>query len=115
MADPAHILVVEDEPLVSATVATALEDQFVVTIAASATAAEQELEARRFAAVLLDCLLPGGRAADVIAAADRKGIPVILMSGAPDQINALAGGSRPFVSKPFSIQQLSEVLRRVLG
>lgn len=115
MADPAHILIVEDEPLVSATVATALEDQFQVSIAASAAAAEQELGVGRFAAVLLDCLLPGGRAADVISAADRHGIPVILMSGAPDQIHALSGGDRPFVSKPFSLAELSEVLRRVLG
>ena len=115
MAGLPHILVVEDDPLVSATMASALEDQFQVSIAASAAAAQQELGQQQFAALLLDCLLPGGGSASVITAADQRGIPVILMSGAPDQIHALSGGDRPFVSKPFSMRELSEVLHRVLG
>lgn len=115
MANLAHILIVEDDSLVSTTLATALEDQFTVDIAASSAQAEDSLTQQRFSAVLLDCLLPGGGAMEVMDAADRYGIPVILMSGAPDQIAALSDGQRPFVSKPFSISELIKILRGVIG
>lgn len=115
MAHRAHILIVEDEPLVSTTLASALEDQFTVNVAASAAQAEDALARQQFSAVLLDCLLPGGGVANVMDSADQHGIPVILMSGAPEQINALSGGQRPFVSKPFAIRELIEILRSVIG
>jgi len=115
MNGAAHILLVEDEPLVSETVASALGEAYLVSVAETAAEAERRLTQCTFSAVLLDCLLPGGKAADVIAAADARRIPVVLMSGDPERIEALSEGGRPFLSKPFSIEQLFQALRLAAG
>lgn len=115
MTHQERILVVEDEPLVSETIENALLESWPVMVADCSEDAVQALRAGPFAAVLLDCLLPGGKAADVLAEADRHQVPVILMSGAPEQIEALAGGRRPFLSKPFTIQDLMETVRSLLS
>lgn len=114
MAAKCRILVVEDQPLVAETILSALTDDYDVTCGANATEAMARIENDAPDLVLLDCLLPGGRANEVIALADRRGVPVVLMSGAMDQIDTLSNGSRPFLAKPFSMIALAETVREVL-
>ena len=114
MAVKCRILVVEDQPLVAETIASALSDEYDVVCGASASDALEALERGTSDLVLLDCLLPGGRAADVIALADRLGVPVVLMSGDIERIDALQDGTRPFLAKPFSMDALLETTRNAL-
>jgi DNA-binding response OmpR family regulator len=105
-----RILVVEDDPLVSETILCVLEEHYQVTLASSARAAASCLRDEAFDLVLLDCILPGGGVADLIAQAERRGAAVVLTSGDPGQIEAQGGGSRPFLAKPFSLNRLLDVL-----
>ena len=50
---------------------------------------------------LLDCLLPDGNLQQVLAEAEQRSIPVVLISGDPRQQEAL-GETRHFLPKPFS-------------
>ena len=59
--------------------------------------------------MLLDCLLPGGSVADLLAAADHRSIPVVLISGDPNQAMAV-DPALPFLPKPFSQRVLLAVL-----
>ncbi len=114
MAEKYRVLVVEDQPLVSETIASALGDDYDVVCGASAPEAVEILERGTSDLVLLDCLLPGGRAADVMALADRIGVAVVLMSGDMERIDALRDGTRPFLAKPFSMDALMETTRAAL-
>jgi DNA-binding response OmpR family regulator len=111
MAQCPHVLVVEDERLVAELLADALEDAYSVTVANTSAAALQQTP---FAAVLLDCLVPDGNAAEIIASAEARDIPVILMSGDPEQIATFSADGHPFLAKPFSIERLQKALRAVL-
>jgi DNA-binding response OmpR family regulator len=114
MAQCPHVLVVEDERLVAELLANALEDAYSVTVANTSAAALLHLQQTPFAAVLLDCLVPDGNAAEIIASAEARDIPVILMSGDPEQIATFSADGHPFLAKPFSIERLQKALRAVL-
>ncbi len=108
-----RILVVEDDPLVSETILCILEEHYQVTLASSAHCAAACLRDEAFDVVLLDCILPGGGVADLIAQAECGGATVVLTSGDPEQIEAQGGGRRLFLAKPFSLNRLLEVVAAV--
>jgi DNA-binding response OmpR family regulator len=112
MSKRPRVLVVEDEPLVAEAIAGVLNEEYRVSTAATVADAVWQLRETDFAAVLLDCLLPDGDTTEIIAAAETRKVPVILMSGDPWQIN-LADG-HPFLTKPFSIEELQRALSAVL-
>jgi DNA-binding response OmpR family regulator len=112
MSKRPHVLVVEDEPLVAEVIAGVLNEEYRVSTAATVADAVWQLRETDFAAVLLDCLLPDGDTTEIIAAAETRKVPVILMSGDPWQID-LADG-HPFLTKPFSIEELQRTLSAVL-
>lgn len=112
MASMGRILVIEDDPLVREIIAAILEEDYVVITASRASHGEMLLRDDLFDVVLLDCLLPGGGAARVMAEADRLGVPVVLVSGHAGQIGHCGGGARPFLAKPFGIDELLEMLGR---
>jgi DNA-binding response OmpR family regulator len=109
-----RVLVVEDEPLVAETIAIALNEAYSVSVAATVVDAVQQLRETQFAGVLLDCLLPDGDTGEVVAAAEARGVAVILMSGDPQQIESFWAAGHPFLAKPFSIEELQKTLRTVL-
>jgi DNA-binding NtrC family response regulator len=107
-----RVLVVEDDRMVRDTIAQMLDDDYDVATADSVGAALAYLQAADASAidlVLLDCLIPSGKVADVMTAADRQAIPVVLTSGDPGQAEA-AGPTRCFLPKPFSHATLLSVL-----
>jgi DNA-binding response OmpR family regulator len=104
---PPRVLVVDD--LVVETIAAALDEEYSISTAGTVADAVREVRETEFAVVLLDCLLPGGDTREVIAAAEARDTAVILMSGDPRQIDAADG--KPFLAKPFSIEELQKMLR----
>lgn len=107
-----HILIVEDDKMVLETIVLMLEDHYDIVQAGSVMSGLAVLSAPETPSIdvtLIDCLLPEGRVADLLAAADRRAIPVVLVSGDPGQAEAL-GATRPFLQKPFSQAALLAVL-----
>ena len=114
MADQPHILVVEDDPLVSEVVVDALDGTYRTSNAGTAAAALERLRAGGIDAMLLDCTLPGGLDPDLVPMADRLGVPVILMSGHPDMAGSIPGAKRPFILKPFNLASLLDAIGSVV-
>jgi two-component system, OmpR family, phosphate regulon response regulator OmpR len=114
MAYRSHILVVEDDPLVSEVVVDALDDTYRTSHAETAAAALECLRAGGIDAVLLDCTLPGGLDPHLVPMADDAGVPIILMSGHPDMVESVPGSGRPFILKPFSLTSLLTTVQRAI-
>jgi DNA-binding response OmpR family regulator len=114
MAYRSHILVVEDDPLVTEVVVDALEELYQTSCAETAAAALERLRAGGIDAMLLDCTLPGGLDPHLVPLADEAGVPVILMSGHPDMMERVPGSGRPFILKPFSLTSLLTTVQRVV-
>ncbi|HEY4044485.1 MAG TPA: hypothetical protein VGM32_21940 [Rhodopila sp.] len=55
-----------------------------------------------------DCLLPSGNVSEVLARADRRSIPGVLISGNPDQARTV-DESRLWLAKPFGQATLFSV------
>ncbi len=115
MANRSHILVVEDDPLVSEVVVDALDGIYQTSRAETAAAALERLRAGGIDAMLLDCTLPGGLDPHLVPMADDSGVPVILMSGHPDMMDSVPGVGRPFILKPFSLTALLDDYRSVIA
>ena len=115
MIEASHILVVEDDPLVSEVIEASLDDAYRVTVVDSATAAMGVLRQGGIRLMLLDCTLPGGVDHDLLPEADRLGTAVIMMSGDPGRMDALSGQPRPFVLKPFTLGGLVATVEQVLA
>jgi len=122
--EAATILVIEDEPSVSAFVKAALERRgYNVVQAASGAAGIQLLQETSFAGVISDIRMPG-----TINGADvhdwvRKNRPdlatrMILISG--DTANSetqslLASSPTPCLEKPFRVQKLISIVEKTFG
>lgn len=125
MRMPAHILVVDDEPDISALVAYHLaRESYRVRTAASGPEALHASEVERPDLVVLDLMLPGMSGLAVLEELRRRPetqeIPVILLTARKEEQDRIAGlrlGADDYVSKPFSPQELilrvAAVLRRV--
>ena len=109
-----HILVVEDDPLVSEVVVDALDGVYDTSCAETAAAAIERLRAGGIDAILLDCTLPGGLDPHLVPMADNSGVPVILMSGHPDMMDRVPGAARPWIQKPFSLTTLLAAIESVI-
>jgi two-component system, OmpR family, phosphate regulon response regulator PhoB len=121
----ARILVVDDEPDISALVAYQLaRESYGVRTAASGPEALAAIERELPDLVILDLMLPGMSGLDVLAEIRRRdewrALPVILLTARkeePDRVEGFRRGADDYVAKPFSPQELvlrvSAVLRRV--
>ena len=115
MTEKTHILVVEDDPLVSEIIAAALDETYRTTLVGTATEALAQLRDGTVGLMLLDCTLPGGLDDSLIYEADRLGAPVILMSGDRARIEKLVDAPRPYVLKPFTLADLLATVEQVLS
>ena len=121
----ANILVVEDEPDISALVAYHLaRESFRVRTASNGNEALRAMETDIPDLVLLDLMLPGLSGLEVLREIRRqeawKDVPVILLTAKREEADRLEGlrlGADDYVSKPFSPQEVvlrvEAVLRRV--
>lgn len=120
----APILLIEDEPSVSAFVRTALERRgYRVVQASTGAAGLQELSTGTYAGVISDIRMPG----DINGADIHKWIQahrpelserIILISG--DTANSetqslLSGSTTPCIEKPFRVQKLISTVEMTFG
>lgn len=110
-----RILVVEDQALIAGLIADALSDTYEAICASTVPEAVDHLLTGSIDLVLLDCVLPGGTMWQVMLDADRLGVPIVLMTGDPGQMQEIRGGPRPYILKPFSITQLLDVIDAQTG
>jgi DNA-binding response OmpR family regulator len=126
-ADRPLVLLVEDEPEISAFLAENLAaDDFAVRTAASIAQARSRLGALAPDVVVLDVCLPDGsgfdlcrelRAADPADVRYDPEVPVVMLSARGDGLDRVRGferGADDYVSKPFHYPELVARLRAVL-
>src|SRR5438876_8775740 len=110
-----HILLVEDDTdLLSVLVQVLEQAGYRVSTAARRTRARALLARGDVDLIVADSVLRGGNGEDVAKAAERRGVPVIMMSGEPERIARLAGGPTPFIAKPFRSAELIRLVVQVL-
>ena len=112
-----HVLVVEDDPIVALTVATALEDAgFTITRAATADEALPLLAAGRFDLLFSDVVMPGTMSGVDLARTVQRlypGLPVVLATGYSEEVARATGVM--VLPKPYRIEHLVGVLDTVLA
>src|SRR5690349_12619171 len=118
----AHVLVVEDDPLVRAVVARELATQgYRVTEATDGEAALERLSRgeEQFDLLITDLAMPrmDGRELAERAARVRPELPVLLMSGHPDEVTrrVLVEADRPYLQKPFTAEELMSRVEEMLS
>lgn len=112
-----HLLLVEDNQMVRETIMLMLEEDYEIFPVVSAADALMFLRfesASHIDIILLDCLLPDGNLGEVLAAADERATPVVLISGDPRQQDTM-GEARLFLPKPFSRVNLLAALDTARG
>ncbi|HEX3274356.1 MAG TPA: response regulator [Gemmatimonadales bacterium] len=117
-----HVLVVEDDSLVRGVVTRELSSQgYRVVEAADGGAALEELahSAEPFDLLITDLAMPGmdGRELAERAATLRPALPVLFMSGHPDEATrrVLSESDRPYLQKPFTPEELLARVEEILG
>jgi len=116
-----QVLVVDDDPDVLRTLGRGLGHKgYAVLCAAAADSAYTILENQRIDVVVLDLIIPQ-IPGDTLALAITRRWPrmvgrVVLMSGDPSRIERLQlhGTSFPSLSKPFSLDQLCQLIETIL-
>ena len=110
------ILVVEDEPTLRETLVDALEaDGFRVIAAADGREALARFRAERPDLVLLDLMLPelsGIEVCRIIRA--ESGVPIVMLTAKDSELDKVVGlelGADDYVTKPFSLRELTARIR----
>jgi len=113
-----QILVVEDEPTLRETLAEALEAEgYRVRTAGDGRAALAAFRADPPDLVLLDVMLPGFSGIEVcrILRAE-SGVPIVMLTARDSEVDKVVGlelGADDYVTKPFSLRELSARLRAI--
>jgi CheY-like chemotaxis protein len=118
-----RILLAEDEADQRLSLAKALEDLgYKVSASADGSAALAVFRAEpgAFDVVVTDQIMPGmnGLALAEGVAALRPGIPIILCTGFSEKVDRAAigrNGVRELIMKPFTVPEMSRLIRKVLG
>jgi len=114
------LLLVEDDPsLREALEVTLAIEEIPFTSCASAEAALSAINTQDWAVLVSDIRLPGASGIDLLFESRRlrPELPVVLMTAFADAataVDALRGGARDFLLKPFKPDQFTEVVRRYL-
>lgn len=115
-----HILVVDDEPAVRASLERSLKfEGYQVTLARDGIEALEAVAAERPDAVVLDVLMPrlDGRAACQRLRARGDEVPVLLLTArdtVSDRVLGLDAGADDYLVKPFALEELLARLRALL-
>lgn len=115
-----HVLVIEDDPELSAGIAEFLRGEGDrVTIESDGNAADQRLQHEHFDFALVDVGLPGLSGYEVVRRVRMRGqrLPVIVITARDaldDRIYGLDLGADDYLNKPFELAELSARMRAVL-
>jgi DNA-binding response OmpR family regulator len=115
MVNGLHILLVEDDPQVADVLAEALTEIYRTSRARTEREACACLNSSRIGLIVLDRGLPDGRGENLIAMAERIGVPIVAMSGYPDEIRNLEESGRPHLIKPFGVTAFLARIELVLN
>jgi DNA-binding response OmpR family regulator len=113
------ILVVDDEPTLRETLAEALDaDGFRVVTAADGSEALLRFREHRPDLVVLDLMLPELSGVEVCRIIRREsGVPIIMLTAKSSEIDKVLGlelGADDYVTKPFSLRELTARIRALL-
>ncbi|MDP3544506.1 MAG: response regulator [Elusimicrobiota bacterium] len=114
------ILVIDDEPVITAAVTRICEAEGLSVDTASSSAAGLALLSRTaYRLVLCDVMMSDVDGFALLAEAARRGLsaPVVMMTGyatLDNAVRALASGAADFIAKPFTADELLAVARRAL-
>jgi DNA-binding response OmpR family regulator len=117
---PSHILLVDDQPIITANLAPYLERSgFTVTVASDGEEALRVIEAAAPDLIVLDVLMPKLDGREVLRRMRKNGnwTPVILLTqiGEPaERAGALDEGADDYLNKPFEPYELLARMRAVL-
>jgi DNA-binding NtrC family response regulator len=111
--------VIDDEPGICQLIASALERPNVVEVLSDVTRIEEQLQSKSYHLIITDYVLPGVKAEDVFEAIKREqpDASVIVVTGFPSldsAVSSLRARTYDYLTKPFDISQLEEVVRRCL-
>ena len=122
MADPSHILVVEDEPKIARLLADYLRPEgYEVSILNAGTGAVDFVRERGPDFIILDLMLPGVDGLTICREVRQfSDVPIMMLTARVDEIDRLLGlelGADDYVCKPFScrevVSRVKIILRRV--
>jgi two-component system response regulator QseB len=114
------ILLVEDEPVLRATLVDALrQGGYVVEVAVDFAQAHEKVKLYRYDCVLLDLTLPDGNGLDLLRTLKADGSPagVLILSARDsldDRITGLDLGADDYLAKPFHLSELNARLRAII-
>ena len=113
------ILVVDDEPTLRETLAEALDaDGFRVITAADGPEALAQFREHRPELVVLDLMLPELSGVEVCRILRREsGVPILMLTAKSSEIDKVLGlelGADDYVTKPFSLRELTARIRALL-
>ncbi len=114
-----RILLVDDEPAITESIAYALERVGFETLAASDLAtADAQLAGNQIDLIVLDIVLPDGNGLDWLRSfRGRSRIPVIILSSHDETVDHVVGlelGADDYIGKPFSPREVVARVRAVL-
>jgi len=115
----AHVLVVEDDERIRASLRLALADEgYAVAGVADAQAALSHLAGDDPDLILLDVLLPGMDGLDLCRTIRRtSAVPIIMLTARDDSHDVVAGleaGADDYVTKPYNVKELAARIRSLL-
>ncbi|TDR84495.1 response regulator [Enterovirga rhinocerotis] len=114
-----RILVVEDDPILADGLRAGLALKGSATdVVATCEDAEAALSTTRYAAVVLDIMLPDGSGVDLLRRLRRKRdtTPVLLLTARDaieDKVGGLDAGADDYLAKPFDLDELAARLRAI--
>ncbi len=111
-----RILVVEDDAEVREVVCEFLRDSGHMVLSAGSAQQARELLARETVDLLIiDCVMSGEQGGSLAEHAAILGVPAILTSGDPRYRETIPQSTAPFLTKPFRLSELGELISRTLA
>ncbi len=115
-----RILIVEDDPMIGASIRTGLrQDGYTADWARDSNSAELAVATNEYDAILLDLGLPGRSGLELLAQWRRKrnSVPILIITArdsVEDRIAGLDTGADDYLVKPFALNELAARLRALL-
>ena len=114
------LLIVDDEESVRESFRLALQDEYDLAFAEDAKAALKILKSQAFDLCLLDIMLPDGSGLDLLRQIKRRDesidvIMVTALQGVDTALDAMKLGAYDYITKPYRIAELYELIKRVLA
>ena len=115
-----NLLIVDDDESVRDSFRLALQDDYDLTFAEDAKTTLKVLKSQIFDLCLLDIMLPDGSGLDLLKQVKRRDesidvIMVTALTGVDTALEAMKWGAYDYITKPYRIDELYELIKRVLA